>query len=86
MIPDLVRLLSDSGTLPALDDVSIKYFSPKCGHGVELCSLPRNSTKLCSNFEGKTYLFTGTASGFNNVMPWKMTEVGNNPSFEAGKL
>ena len=37
-------------------------------------------------FRRKTYLFTGTASGFNNVMPWKMTEVGNNPSFEAGKL
>ena len=26
------------------NDVSIAYFSPKCGHGVELCSFPRNST------------------------------------------
>ena len=37
-------------------------------------------------FRRKTYLFTGTASEFNNVKAWKMTEVGNDPSFEAGKL
>ena len=54
------------------------YFSPKCGYGVELCSLPRNSTKPCSSFQSKTCPFTGTAIEFNNVTKaWKMTEVGN---------
>ena len=35
---------------------------------------------------GQTYLFADTAIEFNNVKAWEMTEVGNNPSFEAGKL
>ena len=42
--------------------------------------------KRCSSFEGKTYLFADNAIEFNDVKSWKMTEVGNNPSFEAGKL
>ena len=29
----------------------------------------------------KTYLFTGTASKFNNFKAWKMIEVGNKPKF-----
>ena len=54
---------------------------------VELCSLPRNSTKPCWSFEGKTCLFTGTASEFNNAKAWKMTEVGNKLKFRpTGKL
>ena len=44
----------------------------------------RNPGKPCSNFEGKPYLFADTAIEFNNVMAWKMTEVRNSPSFEAG--
>ena len=54
------------------------YFSQKCGHGVELCSLLRNSTKLYSSF-----LFTGTASEFNNAKAWKMTDVRNKPKFRS---
>ena len=53
-------------------------------HGVELCSLPRNSTKPCSSFEGKTYLFADTAFEFNNLKALKMTEMEINPGFEAG--
>ena len=53
------------------------------GHIVELCLLSSNSTKQCSSFEGKTYLFADTAIEFNSVRAWKRTEVGNNPSFEA---
>ena len=52
-------------------------------HGVELCSLPRNSMKPCSSFEGKTYLFAETAIEFNDVKAWKMTEVGNKPKFRS---
>ena len=67
-------------------NVSMRYFSPKCGHGVELCSLPKHSTKPCSSFEDKTYRsITGTAGEFNNVKAWKMTEVGNKPKFRCRK-
>ena len=70
------------------NDVSIGYFSPKCGHGVELCSLPwGNSMKPCSSFEGKTYLFADSAIEFSKVEAWmKMTKVGNKARFEASKL
>ena len=65
------------------NDVSIGYFSSKCGHGVELCSLPRNSMKPCSSFEGKAYLFADTAIKFNDVKAWEVTEVGNKPKFRS---
>ena len=68
------------------NDVSMGYFSPKCGHRVELCLLPRNSMKPCSSFEGKTlhicwhcYWIQQLSRGFGN---WLKLEI--NPSFEAG--
>ena len=84
LVPDLVSLLSDSCRNSALKRCFDRYFSPKCGHGVELCSLPwRNSMKPRSSFEGKTYLFAGSAIKLNNVEAWKMTKVGNKSTFRS---
>jgi len=52
------------------------YFSPKCGYGVELCSLPRNSTKPCSVFKAKPALLLELLLN-STTKAWKMTEVGN---------
>ena len=60
LTPDLVcyRILEE---IQFWNYVLMGYFSPKCGHEVELCSLPRNSMKPCSSFESKTYLFADSA-------------------------
>ena len=41
--------------------------------------------KPCSSFECNTYLFAETVVEFTDEKAWKMAEVGNKPSCEAGK-
>ena len=37
----------------------------------------------CLSFDGKTYLFADTATEFNDVKAWKMTEVGDKLKFRS---
>ena len=66
------------------NDTSIGYFSPKCGHGVELCLASKKLDEaMPSSLEGKSYLFADTAIEFNKVKACKMTEVRNRPKFRS---
>ena len=65
------------------------YFSLKCVHGSSRAFSVASRKKLDEavlKFQRKN-LFTKTASEFDNVKAWKMSErLKINPSFEAGKL
>ena len=64
---------------------TVQYVSPYMTYLLDLCSLPRNTTRLCSKPTYSAYFLTLLLNSTTwKLGKWLKLEI--NPSFEAGKL